>query len=135
MMPSEDGTRVVARYRHDDSPVPPSGIDMEYIDESNPHLYMWDLNGTWYIVDDKTWDEQKYGIVKHTGPLAGMPGLAAGKMHFGKGGEIWGINFSSGHYRPRIQAVTMMHMWFRDMGYQFLERALPTEDAGGDHDA
>ena len=45
---SADGRELVARYRIDDRPVPES-------DPKDPHLYMWDLNGTFYVVDD-SWD-------------------------------------------------------------------------------
>jgi len=77
---------------------------------------MWDLNKTFYVVDN-TWDEEKYDVVKHTGLMGGMPALSGGKAYFGKNGAIWGINYSSGHYRPKIKAAAMMYQWAKDNRY------------------
>ena len=107
--PSEDGTELIARYRHNNELVPESDMD-------DPHLYMWDLNETLYLVDN-TWDKEKYGTIKHTGLLAGMPALSAGKAYFGKNGAIWGINYSSGHYRPELQACVMMYNWMKKQDF------------------
>ena len=38
-------------------------------------------------------------------------------MYFAENGEVTGINFSSGHYRPDIRAVSMMYTSFKEMGY------------------
>jgi len=109
LTPSEDGKKLIARYKHNDEPVPQS-------DMGDPHLYMWDLNKTFYIVDNR-WDKERYGTIKHTGLLAGAPALSAGKAYFGKNGAIRGINYSSGHYRPEIQSVSMMYQWVKDQGF------------------
>ena len=82
-------------------------------DPKDPHLYIWDLNGTFYIVDD-SWDWRRYGEIKHTSVVAGGPALSAGKAYFGERGTVWGINFSSGHYKPGIQAAAMMYQWMKD---------------------
>jgi len=107
--PSTDGTELIARYRNNDEPVPESR-------EDDPHLYMWDLDKKLYMVDN-TWDHDKYGTVKHTGLMGGKPALSAGKAYFGKNGAIWGINYSSGHYRPDISALAMMYQWMKDMQF------------------
>lgn len=107
--PSKDGKKLIARYKNDNELVPPSDMD-------DPHLYMWDLDKRWYMVDDG-WDKEQYGVVKHTGVLAGMPALSGGKAYFGKDGALWGINFSSGHYRPGIQAAAMMYQWMENKGF------------------
>ena len=108
--PSEDWKELIARYKMNDQPAP------ETVFMDDPHLYMWDLNKTFYLVDN-TWDRRKYGTIKHSGVMAGQLVLAGGKAYFGKHGSIWGINYLSGHYRPSIQAVSMMYQWIvRDMG-------------------
>jgi hypothetical protein len=109
IMPSEDGMELIVRYKQNDELVPESGME-------NPHLYMWDLNETMYIVDN-TWDRERYGAVKHSGVLDGRPALSAGKAYFGKNGAIWGINYSSGHYKPDIQAVSMMYRRFKQRAF------------------
>ena len=83
--PSTDGKQTIARYKHGGL-VPPSAPD-------KPHMYMWDLNETFYIVDN-TWDKEKYGTIKHSAVVAGKPALSAGKAYFGENGALWGINFS-----------------------------------------
>ena len=109
MTPSMDGTELVARYKHNDEPVPETM-------EDDPHLYMWDLDERFYVVDDAFNGEGM--MLKHSGLIAGRPALSGGKAYFGKHGVIWGINFSSGHYRPKIGAVTMMYSWMKDrMGF------------------
>ena len=130
---SDDGTKLVFRYKNNDEIVPDSDMD-------DPHLYMWDLDKKFYIVD-KRWNEEKFGTVKHTSVFRGMPALSAGKAYFDKDG-VWGINFSSGHYvsrrvlcsffahnmcktlhsllllqRPDIQALAMMYQWAKDKGF------------------
>lgn len=103
---SQDGTDLIWRYKHNDELIPESEKD-------DPHLYVWDLEKTFYIVDSR-WNKRKFGEIKHTSILAGRPALAAGKAYFGKGGAIWGINFASGHYRPKIPAITMMYEWHKE---------------------
>jgi len=108
--PSADGTKLIWRYKDSDELVPPSPID-------DSHLYMWDLDKTWYIVDVVNWDYDRYHSIKHTAVLSGKPALAAGKMYFGENGVVSGINFSSGHYHPDIRALSMMYTSFKEMGY------------------
>lgn len=105
---SKDGKDVIARYKINDEPVRPSP-------KNDPHLYMWDLNEKLYIVDD-SWDSEKKGTIKHSGLLGGKPALSAGKADFGENGAVVGINYSSGHYRPNISAVSMMYQWIKGMG-------------------
>ena len=106
--PSEDGKELIARYMNDEL-VPPSSME-------DPHLYMWDLNKKWYIVDDR-WDKERYGAIKHTGLMNGMPALSGGKVYIGENGSIWGVNFSSGHYRPGLESLGMMYQWFKDQNF------------------
>ena len=116
--PSEDNTKLIWRYVVDDELVPSTYMD-------DPHLYMWDLNEQWYIVEDDSgkhskhhkWDHEKYHAAKHTGLLDGLPALSGGKAYFNEDGAVWGINFSSGHYRPDIQAAAMMYQSFKDQGF------------------
>lgn len=77
---------------------------------------MWSLDKKWYVVDDR-WDEGTYGEVKHSGVVAGRAALSGGKAYFDEGGAVWGINFSSGHYRPEVRAAAMMHRWMKDRGF------------------
>lgn len=107
LSPSEDGQDVIARYKKSKKVVSQSSFD-------NPHLYMFDLNKRLYIIDNDTWDRKKYGTIKHTAILAGGPALSAGETWMKKNGAIWGVNYSSGHYRPQIEAVTMMYKWIED---------------------
>lgn len=30
---------------------------------------------------------------------------------------VWGINFASGHYRPKIEAISMMYQHHKDRGF------------------
>jgi len=96
---SEDKKKLVARYKHNNAYVSDSG--QEY-----PHTYVWDLNGVLYIVPE----------VKHMTILGGRPALSAGELYIGKAGELQGIDYSSGHYKPDIKAVTMMYQSFKDQG-------------------
>jgi len=107
--PSLGGKQTIARYKQDDRLVPRSEPD-------SPHLYMWDLAEKFYIVDS-TWDKEKYGTIKHTAVVAGKPALSAGKAYFGENGVVWGINFSSGHYRPNIEAASMMYQWMKNQEF------------------
>eukprot|EP00985_Skeletonema_marinoi_P023063 scaffold15067_cov151-Skeletonema_marinoi.AAC.5 len=109
LSPSEDGQKVIARYKQSDEVVGPSSHD-------RPHLYMFDLNKQMYIVDKNPWDKENYGEVKHTAVLAGRPALSAGEAYFKKDGVIWEFNYESGHYRPKVAAVTMMYQWMKDQG-------------------
>ena len=106
---SEDGQEVIARYRSSGEVVGPSPEDY-------PHLYMFDMNKQMYVVDKNLWDKEKYGSIKHTAVLAGKPALSAGEAYFKEGGVITGINWDSGHYRPQIEALTMMFQWIKDQG-------------------
>ena len=110
LVPSEDGSELFARYKVDDRPVPESDV------ASGGHLYIWDLNRTLLIVDN-TWDKKRFGIVKHSGVMAGQPALSGGEAYFGKNGRLWGINYASGHYHPTVEAVSMMYQWVLDMGW------------------
>ena len=105
---SNDGTRLIFRYTHNDDLVPVS-------DKDDPHLYVWGLDEKFYIVDN-TWDWDKFGEPKHTSVFAGMPVLAGGKMYFEEDGSVW-ITFNSGHYRPNISAMSMMYQWTKDQGF------------------
>jgi len=96
---SEDKKKLVARYKHNNAYVSDSG--QEY-----PHTYVWDLNGVLYIVPE----------VKHMSILGGRPALSAGELYIGKAGVLQGIDYSSGHYKPDIKAVTMMYQSFKDQG-------------------
>jgi len=109
LSPSEDGQEVIARYKQSGEVVGPSSDD-------HPHLYMFDLNKQMYVVDKNLWDKDNYGSIKHTAVLAGKPALSAGEAHFKENGVIGGINFSSGHYRPQITALTMMYQWIKEQG-------------------
>ena len=109
LTPNEDGTKLIAKYKISDKLVPKS-------DKDDPHLYMWDLNSTLYVVDN-TWDREKFGVVKHTSVVAGKASLSAGKAYFGEDGSVWGINYSSGHYRPTLRSVSLMYQWVKDNGW------------------
>ena len=106
---SEDGQEVIARYRSSGEVVGPSPEDY-------PHLYVFDMNKQMYVVEKNLWDKENYGSIKHTAVLAGKPALSAGEAHFKEGGIIAGINWASGHYRPQIEALTMMFQWIKDQG-------------------
>jgi len=109
LKPSEDGRELVARYKRSDEPVPENY-------EDDAHLYVWDLENKLYVVDHN-WDSVKYGKIKHTAVLAGRPALSAGEVYFGKGGRLTGINWSSGHYRPGITAVSTLYQWMKNEGF------------------
>lgn len=113
--PSSSGKEIIVRYKQSDQLVPRSIAKSEKEKLTNGHLYMLDLDGTFYIVDD-TWDEEKYGEIKHTAVLAGRPALSAGKIFFGKNGHLTGINYSSGHYRPGIPALSMTYQLIKEKG-------------------
>jgi len=102
--PSESGD-VIARYKQSNRLVPRSSIH-------HPHLYFWDLNKRFYIVDH-TWNKKNFGPIKHTGLAGGKPGLSGGVIYFRDRGVMWGISVSSGHYRPRIQALAILHQWMK----------------------
>ena len=126
IVPSKSGSELIARYKHNDEPVPESDVN-------KPHLYMWDMNKTMYIVDNR-WDKDSYGRIKHSAVLAGRPALSAGKAYFGKNGAIWGINYSSGHYRPGIENISMMYQWMKDQNFnttalQWVGRSQWSEEA------
>lgn len=108
LAPSEDGREVIARYKQSGEPVPENR-------EEKSHLYTWGLDGTLYVVDH-TWDKDRYGQIKHTAVLAGGPALSAGKAYFGKHGRLAGVNWSSGHYRPDVPALSLMYQWMKDEG-------------------
>ena len=114
LTPSEDGTELIARYKHNDELVPESELSAQA--EHAGHLYMWDLSERFYVVDS-TWDIARYGPIKHTGLLNGRPALSAGKIFVSKGGAIRAINWSSGHYKPDIQAPAIMFDWMQKQGF------------------
>jgi hypothetical protein len=58
--PNDDNTQLIWRYKLHDELVPES-------DKDDPHMYMWALDEKLYIVDDKRWNNKKYGEPKHTG--------------------------------------------------------------------
>ena len=107
--PNDDNTQLIWRYKLHDELVPES-------DKDDPHMYMWALDEKLYIVDDKRWNNKKYGEPKHTGIMAGMPALSGGRIYIGKGGRSRGIDFSSGHYRPDIYAIAMMYEYIGRIG-------------------
>ena len=78
--PNDDNTQLIWRYKLHDELVPES-------DKDDPHMYMWALDEKLYIVDDKRWNNKKYGEPKHTGIVAGMPALSGGRIYIGKGGR------------------------------------------------
>ena len=101
--PSQDGRDLIARYKHNDELVPESGDDND-----NAYTYMWNLNRSFYISP---------GEVQHMTLLSGQAALSGGKLYIGKNGRLWGINYSSGHYKPEIRAAAMMYQHFKDKGY------------------
>ena len=114
--PSKDGTKIIGRYKHNDEYIPES-IDISERDDEDAHHYMWNLNRTMYIVVDELWDEAKYGLVKHTGIVAGQPALAGGEVYFKKNGVLWGIDVFSGHYKPGLEHLSMLYQWMKDEGW------------------
>jgi len=107
---SENGKDIIiVRYIQSDDVVGPTK-------EGHPHLYMFDMNKRMYVVDKNLWDDEKYGKIKHTAVLDGMPALSAGEAYFREDGVMEGINYSSGHYRPKIAALTMMYQWMKEQG-------------------
>jgi len=113
---------LIARYTKTDEPVPRSAGNETTEVLDLPHLYVWDLDKKLYIVHDD-WDttdasENEKGGTKHTTILAGKPCLSAGKVYVGRGGVLFGINWSSGHYRPTLASLSMMYSWIKnDMNY------------------
>lgn len=101
--PSQDGRDLIARYKHNDELVPESGDDND-----NAYTYMWNLNRSFYITP---------GEAQHMTLLSGHAALSGGKLYIGKNGRLWGINYSSGHYKPEIRAAAMMYQDFKDKGY------------------
>jgi len=105
---SNDKKQTISKYNHNDEFVPKT-------EENESHLYMWGLDGKFYIVDD-TWDQEMYGRIKHTSVFAGKPVLSAGRAHFAENGTLLGINFASGHYRPDINSAAIMYSWMENQG-------------------
>ena len=52
----------------------------------------------------------------HTSITAGGPLLAAGELIVGKEGMLKGIEFASGHYKPKYEHFLQMFKWFRNRG-------------------
>lgn len=105
LTPSRDGSRLIVRYKHNDEFVPDN--DGGLMGDGSPHTYMWSLNKKLHIAPN----------VKHMDMLSGRPALSAGKLYI-QNNSLWGINYSSGHYRPGIQTVVMMYQWMKeDMQY------------------
>lgn len=105
-----EGGRLIARYRHNDNPVPKS--------KGGGHLYMWDLNQKLYVVNDAQ-NGTRYGgtaEVKHSSVVAGGPALAAGDIHTRRNGNIRRIGFISGHYYTDIKSVSMIYQWMKNQG-------------------
>ena len=100
---SQDGQDLIARYKHNDELVLESGDD-----DDNAYTYMWNLNRSFYISP---------GEVQHMTLLSGQSALSGGKLYIGKNGRLWGINYSSGHYKPEIRAAAMMYQDFKDKKY------------------
>jgi len=111
---------LIARYTKTDEPVPRSAGNETTEVLDLPHLYVWDLDKKLYIVKDD-WDTDsgsEKGGTKHTTILAGKPCLSAGKVYVGRGGVLFGINWSSGHYRPTLASLSMMYSWIKnEMNY------------------
>jgi len=97
--PNKEG-KLVARYTH-------SNVDVPESLGSHPYTYIWALDGSFYIAPK----------VKHMKILSGHPALGAGEIYVGKTGQVKGINFNSGHYRPGIHTAAIMYQYFRDRGY------------------
>jgi len=97
---SQDGQDLIARYKYNNELVLESG--------NRPHTYVWDVNRVFYVAPYN---------VKHLSLLSGQPVLSGGTLTIGKKGRLWGINYSSGHYKPQIDAATMMYQDFKDNGY------------------
>jgi len=97
---SQDGRDLIARYKHNDELVPESGNRL--------HTYVWDINKVFYVAPNN---------IKHLSLLSGQPVLSGGTLTIGKKGRLWGINYSSGHYKPDIRAAAMMYQDFKDKGY------------------
>lgn len=109
--PSKNGIYTIALlYEHTGEPVRSS-------EKGDPHVYVWDLDLTLYIVDDKR-DEDRYGVsqIKHTSIVAGRPVLCAGEIVISENGVIEAINFDSGHYYPDIHSLSMLYMWMKKHG-------------------
>ena len=98
--PSQDGQDLIARYKYNDELVSESG--------NRPHTYVWDINKVFYVAPNN---------IKHLSLLSGQPVLSGGTLTIGKNGRLWGINYSSGHYKPDIRAAAMMYQDFKDKGY------------------
>ena len=98
--PSHDGQDLIARYKYNNELVPESG--------NRPHTYVWDINRVFYVAPNN---------IKHLSLLSGQPVLSGGTLTIGKKGRLWGINYSSGHYKPDIRAAAMMYQDFKDKEY------------------
>ena len=122
--PSEDGKKLIWRYKRNNELVLPSSMN-------NPHMYAWGIDKKFYIVDKNNtllypseespsvvpWDTVKRQTIKHSSIFAGGPVMSAGEAHVDQDGAVLGINFASGHYRPNIQTVTMMYQSFKDQHF------------------
>jgi len=97
---SQDRRDLIARYKYNDELVPESG--------NRPHTYVWDINKVFYVAPNN---------IKHLSLLSGQPVLSGGTLTIGKNGRLWGINYSSGHYKPDIRAAAMMYQDFKDKEY------------------
>jgi len=108
--PTKSGSRMIARYEH-------NGESLRMSERDDPHVYVWDLESSFYIVDDK-WEEDRYGVeeIKHTSVVAGGPVLCAGEIYIGENGVIKAINFASGHYYPDIHSLSMLYLWMKNQG-------------------
>jgi len=102
------GNELIARFKS-------SGDLLRPTANCEPYLYIFDLEHNLYVVDE-SFDNEKYGRIKHTGLSSGQPALAAGSIFVGENGSIQAINFDSGHYHPRIPSAAFMHRWMENQG-------------------
>ena len=108
LAPSDDGARVIARYKLNDEPVPRAGTGGD--GKEGPYMYNWDLHETLYLAHEDE-GEGHHLMIKHTGMLAGAPVLSAGVLYVRDGGAVDGVTFSSGHYRPDVTATALLWTW------------------------
>ena len=102
------GDKLVARYMS-------SGQLLRPTANCEPYLYIFDLQSNLYVVDE-SFDDGKYGRIKHTALSSGRPVLTAGSIFIGDNGSIQAINFDSGHYHPQMPAAAFIHRWMENQG-------------------
>ncbi|KAL7553655.1 hypothetical protein ACHAWF_016963 [Thalassiosira exigua] len=104
---SESGDALIARYRHSGDVVERSRS------KKHPHMYVWDLEERFLMADPMIFEHEFGGSFKHTGLTASMPAISAGEIYVGDHGSVVGMDFSSGHYRPTIVALSAMYHWLK----------------------